>query len=160
MGQRSIAAIGMPVGLEGIKALSRGLKLLLHRVRPSAMASDLSFPSSHTARFCFCVLLVACIIGPRLVADSGSLSASQSTDDDPESSGSSGSNGSANVAVPCLAMILIAWLAMGSLRVSADAHWTSDTVGGAALGTSMAAALEITFTVGAAVFSASLPEKK
>lgn len=129
--RRSAAAAAVPVGLEVVKEFCRTIKHDAHRIRPSDIVPDFSFPSSHTARFALCATLALCVLWPRLrsrgVTDIG---------DDSED---------ARLARWTVAFFA-AWSAMGSLRVLADAHWVSDTLGGAALGLCVAAAAEITLT--------------
>lgn len=141
--QRNIAAISMPLGLESVKTIYRALKPGLHRVRPSEILTDFSFPSAHTARFCFCITLVACVIGPRLIRG------------DKQQEQHSGGIASAQWFV----VFLVAWLTMGSTRVLADAHWSSDTAGGAALGVGVAAAIE-TLLIAWAVFNDPTQQKR
>ena len=109
-------------GLEGIKFLQRLLKEFFHRSRPTALLTDFSYPSAHTARFAFCVALVFCVLMPKLANKSTERFASTEM---------------------WMTAAILSWVLMGSLRVLADAHWPSDTLGGACLGISVAALSDI-----------------
>ena len=113
--------LSAPAGLEGIKLLQRMLKEFFHRSRPCELFTDFSYPSAHTARFAFCVSLIFCVLLPKLTERSTERGASR--------------NMWASAAV-------MSWILMGSTRVLADAHWPSDTVGGACLGVGAAAFIE------------------
>lgn len=52
-----------------------------------------------------------------------------------------------------------AWLVMGSLRVLADAHWASDTIGGASLGVGAAAFEDLVLLMPLASSRGKLPEE-
>eukprot|EP00401_Gymnodinium_catenatum_P031762 CAMPEP_0117575294 /NCGR_PEP_ID=MMETSP0784-20121206/62121_1 /TAXON_ID=39447 /ORGANISM="" /LENGTH=241 /DNA_ID=CAMNT_0005374337 /DNA_START=171 /DNA_END=893 /DNA_ORIENTATION=- len=123
LSKRNAIALSMPVGLEVVKAVSGVLKPGVHRPRPSDIVGDFSFPSSHTSRFVFCVSLLLCVLAPLLT----------SSDGDQRSSSRAARFGT----------FALAWLAMGTCRVLADAHWASDTIGGAALGAYVATAAEV-----------------
>ena len=114
--------VAAPAGLEGVRFLQRILKEGFHRSRPSPLLTDFSYPSAHTARFAFCVALMFCTLLPRL--SKGSPTPPQPTSD-------------------WLAAAALSCALMGSSRVLADAHWPSDTVGGACLGVSVAAAVDV-----------------
>ncbi|CAE7657004.1 unnamed protein product, partial [Symbiodinium pilosum] len=126
--------LSTPSGLEGIKFLQRMLKEIFHRQRPSELLTDFSYPSAHTARFAFCVALVLCVLLPRLERSSKQAPREAS-------------------AATWWAAAAVSWIVMGSLRVLADAHWPSDTAGGACLGVSMAAAIDIVWRRSAYIVS-------
>ena len=111
----------VPGGLQLVRFVQKTLKAYFHRLRPSGMLTDFSYPSAHTARFAFCVSLILIVLLPRL---SGKDRATVSMDQ-------------------WFLIALAAWSVMGSCRMLADAHWLSDTVGGAALGVDIAALVEI-----------------
>ena len=109
-------------GLESIRFLQRLLKDVFHRSRPTALFTDFSYPSAHTARFAFCVALVFCVLLPKLAKKSTERFASTEM---------------------WFTAAILSWILMGSLRVLADAHWPSDTLGGACLGISVAALSDV-----------------
>mmetsp|Transcript_59888 Transcript_59888/g.129856 ORF Transcript_59888/g.129856 Transcript_59888/m.129856 type:complete len:325 (-) Transcript_59888:25-999(-) len=125
-----VAATAMPVGFNLTKAIAHWGKEFFHRVRPSDLLKDGSFPSSHTARFTFCITLLLCTLLPRLLAEDSSAKGSRRPSPPTAS------------ATRWFQSSLVAWLMMGSLRVAADAHWASDTIGGASLGVGVASTME------------------
>ena len=116
--------LSMPGGLQIVRLCQQSLKAGFHRARPSSVVPDFSYPSAHTARFTFCVALTLLVLLPRL-KDGKAASASN----------------------PSLEQWLVvaigAWIIMGSCRMLSDAHWFSDTLGGAALGADVAAFMEL-----------------
>ena len=120
--QDAALLLTVPGGLQVVRLLQRGFKDYFHRIRPSDI-SDFSYPSAHTARFVFCAGLVLCVLMPRLL-ERPKTPSSPSVDQ--------------WAAAGCGA-----WLAMGSCRVLADAHWPSDTFGGALLGLEVAALAQL-----------------
>ena len=111
----------VPGGLQLVRFVQKMLKAYFHRLRPSGMLTDFSYPSAHTARFAFCASLILLVLLPRL---SGKDRATVTMDQ-------------------WFLIALAAWSIMGSCRMLADAHWLSDTLGGAALGVDIAALVEI-----------------
>eukprot|EP00931_Biecheleriopsis_adriatica_P102169 TRINITY_DN77184_c0_g1_i1.p1 TRINITY_DN77184_c0_g1~~TRINITY_DN77184_c0_g1_i1.p1 ORF type:complete len:219 (-),score=49.20 TRINITY_DN77184_c0_g1_i1:31-687(-) len=112
-----ILALAAPAGLQATKLLASACKASFHRIRPSELLPDFSYPSAHTSRFVFCAVFVACVLLPRLLKKPGT----------PE----------------WLGTAALAWLIMGSTRVLADVHWLSDAAGGALLGLGMASATKL-----------------
>ena len=115
-----ILSCTLPGGLQLVRFFQRILKSGFHRTRPSGMVSDFSYPSAHTARFAFCLSLVLLVFLPRFTGRDRRATLDQ-----------------------WFLIAVTAWIIMGSCRMLADAHWFSDTVGGAALGVDVAAAVEI-----------------
>lgn len=110
----------LPGGLQLVRFFQRILKSGFHRIRPSGLVSDFSYPSAHTARFAFCLSLVLLVLLPRFTGRDRRATLDQ-----------------------WFLIAVTAWVIMGSCRMLADAHWFSDTVGGATLGVDVAAAVEI-----------------
>ena len=110
----------VPGGLQIVRFCQKMLKAGFHRIRPSGMVSDFSYPSAHTARFAFCASLILLVLLPQFTGRERRTTLDQ-----------------------WFLTALAAVILMGSCRMLADAHWFSDTVGGAALGVDVAAAVEI-----------------
>jgi len=121
-----LAGAVQPIGFESARAASRAAKAYFHRERPStAFATDGSFPSSHTLRCVFCVAYIVIIALPRLKP----LPAGQEVAQRPNYS-------------DILVAVLLGWMSMGSLRMLADAHWCTDTMGGSLIGVGSVALME------------------
>lgn len=126
LSQGKFESVAGPAGLQAVRATYKLLKPGIHRMRPSAdILTDFSFPSAHTSRFVFCFVMVSCVILPRLA--------------DPDGKSKPGMTSWTT----WLLAFATAWALMGSCRVLADAHWVSDTFGGALLGTAMASFLDV-----------------
>ena len=117
----ALLLLAVPGGLQFVRFCQGVLKAGFHRARPSNMVSDFSYPSAHTARFTFCAATILLLLLPRL---KNHHKKSVSLDH-------------------WLAVAFGAWILMGSCRMLADAHWFSDTLGGAALGVDVAAFVEL-----------------
>ena len=118
---------------KGDPPLVWSLKELFHRTRPSTLHSTFSFPSGHTTAATFLIggllftLLPVALAGK---ADSAPADADELQKPELPQLGST-----------ALAIWVTAMVTTACGRILADAHWLSDTMAGAALGTLLVALL-------------------
>lgn len=115
---------------KGDPPLVWSLKELFHRTRPSTLHHTFSFPSGHTTAATFLIGGLLFILLPAALAGRADADVDEHEESQPSQLGST-----------ALAFWVVAAITTACGRILADAHWLSDTMAGAALGTLLVALL-------------------